>query len=240
MTSVDGLVMLVASVILVAAAWFVPPYVVRKWQTENWHRICRDNGLIVLSFDDGPSEKLTPRVCDLLSELNIRASFFFIGERALRHPDLVEQVSRSGHDVGGHTARHLNAWKSMPLSHCRDLLTGQRQIASLVGQTDFFRPPYGKMSLASLILARMKKLWLAWWTIDPRDSLEPRSHEDVLAQIQRQNGGIVLLHDYDRFPDPGHDRYVLDLIRKIKVLAGENNLQFGTLSDLRKIADPSN
>jgi peptidoglycan/xylan/chitin deacetylase (PgdA/CDA1 family) len=114
------------------------------------------------------------------------------------------------------------------------MLKGHRQITELVGRTRLFRPPYGKMSLASLVLARMKRLSLAWWTIDARDSLaQPRSHDDVLARISAAGGGVVLLHDWDRFPDPDHGDYVLGLIRKIATLAREKELRFATFSDVR-------
>ena len=115
------------------------------------------------------------------------------------------------------------------------MMTGQHQIERLAGATPLFRAPYGKMSLASLALTRFRKLWLAWWTIDPKDSLEPRPHEDVLAEIASKKGGILLLHDYDNFPDPHHDEYVLELVKKLKSAASENGLRFATISQFKNL-----
>lgn len=228
---------LAALFVVLGLAWFLFPYAVRKVEVRRLAELCRQHRALVLSFDDGPSKSLTPQVADLLRRSGIRASFFFISERALQHPEIVRQISAEGHDVGSHTAHHLNAWKSLPVAHCRDMAEGHRQIIGLAGKTSLFRPPYGKMTLASLVLARMMRLSLAWWTIDARDSLEqPRSHEDVLERIRAGEGGIVLLHDYDRFPDPDHGDYVLDLIGKIAALASKEDLRFATFSELHGLA----
>lgn len=222
---------------VVLGVWFLFPYAVRRFQARQLAGLCRKHRVVVLSFDDGPSESLTPRVVALLRQLGIRASFFLIGERALQNPLVVRQITAEGHELGSHTACHLNAWKSGPRAHCRDMLNGHRQIVALVGETQLFRPPYGKMSFASFILAKMNGLSLAWWTIDARDSLEqPRSHDDVLARITAARGGVVLLHDYDSFPNPDHGGYVLGLIEKIAVLASAEGLRFATFSELSGLA----
>jgi peptidoglycan-N-acetylglucosamine deacetylase len=222
-----------AILMVLGISWFLLPHVVRRSETRRLARLCRRHRLIVLSFDDGPSLSLTPKVNDLLRQLGIRGSFFVIGNRVLEHPDLVKEVAAEGHEVGSHTARHLNAWKSLPLAHCRDMIEGQSQVVSLVGGTRLFRPPYGKLSLASLIVAKISNLSLAWWTIDPQDWLEqPRSHDEVLAEIRAAGGGVVLLHDFDRPLDDNHGAYVLQLIEKIAGLASREGLRFATFSDL--------
>ena len=59
-----------------AALWFALPYAIRRLEVGKCARICRENRLLVLSFDDGPGPDLTPRVLDLLRDLEIKASFF--------------------------------------------------------------------------------------------------------------------------------------------------------------------
>jgi peptidoglycan-N-acetylglucosamine deacetylase len=58
--------------------------------------------LVALSFDDGPHPDYTPRVLEILRRHNARATFFLIGDRALRHPEIVEQIKSSGNEVGNH------------------------------------------------------------------------------------------------------------------------------------------
>src|SRR5688572_16068018 len=61
---------------------------------------------VALTFDDGPHPDHTPRVLDLLAAAGARATFFVVGERALRYPELVRRMAREGHAVGNHTFSH--------------------------------------------------------------------------------------------------------------------------------------
>lgn len=230
-------VMISIGVILCGLAWFLVPYALRRVEVAACRRLCRENSALVLSFDDGPGNRLTEKVAILLGKLDISASFFVIGDRATKAPETVRKLAAAGHVVGSHTRSHMNAWKTGPVSHCLDMICGHRQVEQILGQTEFFRPPYGKMSLASLIIAKLRGFEIVWWTVDARDSLEaPRSHQEVLQTIRRDGGGIILLHDYDIFPDPNHDSYVLTLIPKIHALARELDLEFVTIADLKKCA----
>src|SRR5258706_15557958 len=66
------------------------------------YRVRTSHPLVALSFDDGPHPIFTPQVLDILHQHNAHATFFLIGERALRHPDLVASIKAAGHEVGNH------------------------------------------------------------------------------------------------------------------------------------------
>jgi peptidoglycan-N-acetylglucosamine deacetylase len=66
------------------------------------YRIPTRQPLVALSFDDGPHPIFTPQVLDILSQHNAQATFFLIGERALRHPDIVARIKAAGHEVANH------------------------------------------------------------------------------------------------------------------------------------------
>ena len=66
------------------------------------YRIRTSQPLVALSFDDGPHAIFTPQVLDILQQHNAQATFFLIGERALRHPDLVARIKAAGHEVANH------------------------------------------------------------------------------------------------------------------------------------------
>jgi len=233
MHDVITFMMLLGGGVAFIAIWFLLPFALRRREEKTLREACRREGIIVLTFDDGPGQSLTSRLLSLLKDLKIKASFFMLGNRAVKSPQILLDLVEEGHEIGGHTSRHLNAWKSLPHAHCQDLIEGQKQIAGITGQANLFRPAYGKMSLASFILAKMKKLNLAWWTIDAKDSLEdPRAHDDVLEDITANGGGIVLLHDYDSYPNTDHDGYVLSLVQKIHDLAEKLGLRFATYSEL--------
>ena len=67
-----------------------------------------DGPYIALTFDDGPSEKLTPRLLDLLGQHHIHATFFVIGENVAQHPEILQRAAREGHEIGNHSWSHPN------------------------------------------------------------------------------------------------------------------------------------
>lgn len=64
-------------------------------------------GTVALTLDDGPSPEVTPRLLDLLAKAGATASFFLVGERAQRHPELVRAILAGGHDVFSHGHQHM-------------------------------------------------------------------------------------------------------------------------------------
>ena len=58
--------------------------------------------LVALSFDDGPHPENTPRVLEILQRYDARATFFLIGDRAERQPDVVAAIRAGGHEIGNH------------------------------------------------------------------------------------------------------------------------------------------
>ena len=62
-----------------------------------WVRRMPDSPGVFLTFDDGPDPEVTPRLLDLFDELRVRATFFVIGEKAVRHRPIVRRMLSAGH-----------------------------------------------------------------------------------------------------------------------------------------------
>src|SRR5436309_13710372 len=77
--------------------------------TFDWVHV--DGPYIALTFDDGPSAKLTPKLLDLLAAHQIKATFFLIGENAAQYPDIVAREVKEGHEVANHSWSHPNFGK---------------------------------------------------------------------------------------------------------------------------------
>ena len=58
-----------------------------------------------LTFDDGPSER-TAEILDILKRLDIKATFFVIGQTDARASDLMKRIVHEGHTIGAHTYSH--------------------------------------------------------------------------------------------------------------------------------------
>src|SRR6516164_9122938 len=65
-----------------------------------------DGPYIAMTFDDGPSVTLTPKLLDLLAAHHIKATFFVIGENVAEHPEIVARAAREGHEIGNHSWSH--------------------------------------------------------------------------------------------------------------------------------------
>src|SRR5262245_7040298 len=61
---------------------------------------------VALTFDDGPDPTFTPRVLEILAEKQAPATFFVVGERAARYPELVRRLHDMGHTIGNHSQTH--------------------------------------------------------------------------------------------------------------------------------------
>ena len=227
--------LLIGLVLLVA--WYLTPYALRRRGEARLARLTADQQAVVLSYDDGPGQTLTPALLELLEAEGVRATFFMIGKEVDAAPDMAARVLDAGHEVGSHTMVHTNAWKTGPLRAIRDMTRGVARISAAGGQGKLFRPPYGKMTLGGLLIGSMQGLRYGWWSVDPRDSWAPRPPEDVLAQIKAQGGGVVLMHDFDaprrsELQATAHMAYVLSLTRDVIALARKQGYAIKTLGEV--------
>lgn len=157
---------------------------------------------IYLTFDDGPDPRWTPTVLELLGRYGARATFFVLGHKAVRHPELLRAVWLAGHSIGSHG-----------FSHRRLLLAGRSQVCAQLEQADaaiaeatgtaprLLRPPYGHFSPALLRTCREAGKQIVLWDTNSQDYKARSSGENVARKVLThvRPGSIVLLHD-------GHSR----------------------------------
>lgn len=153
---------------------------------------------VAITIDDGPDPRVTPAVLDILARAGARASFFCIGEKVRRHPDLVRRMIEAGHRIENHSQRHLLYFAMLgPGGIRRELSNGQATIADATGRAPrFFRAPAGlRNPLLEPVLAECG-LRLASWTRRGYDTVW-RDPAGVGARLARGLGAgdILLLHD---------------------------------------------
>nr|XP_061800910.1 chitooligosaccharide deacetylase-like [Nerophis lumbriciformis] len=151
-----------------------------------------------MTFDDGPDPDVTPAVLELLEEHGARASFFLIGERAERYPELVAEIVRRGHQVENHTQHHHYHFAFLGLRRLgTEIDRSQDVLGRLAGRSPkYFRAPAGIRSpLLEPQLAR-RGLRLASWTRRAFDTVE-RNPQKVVRRLLRglRDGDVLLLHD---------------------------------------------
>ena len=134
---------------------------------------------VALTFDDGPDPEVTPRVLERLAEYGVRASFFVIGRRAERYPDLISEIVSRGHRLENHTYSHSNGFAfNGPRGLGREIDRAQRCLERLSGRRPtYFRAPAGMRNpWLDWVLAR-RRLKLTSWTRRGFDTVDRRTRQ---------------------------------------------------------------
>lgn len=135
------------------------------------YRVGTRQPLVALSFDDGPHPSFTPQVLDILQGHSARATFFLIGDRALRHPEVVAAIRSAGHEIGNLYSSNVST-----LSHSDvGFVSNLEQTEAILGLTTkpaLFRPPGGVAWPRQIKLAQLARAAI----LAPRLRLPARSH----------------------------------------------------------------
>ncbi|MEM6992096.1 MAG: polysaccharide deacetylase family protein [Myxococcota bacterium] len=151
---------------------------------------------VALTFDDGPSAELTPWVLNTLRRHGVHATFFVLGHRASKFPELVEAIDAAGHEVGSHGWSHRSLRSLGPEEIEAELDDTSKAIVAATGTPPtLFRPPFGRYAPSAVELVAARGMDLVLWNADGRDW-----DGDADAVVQRvvsqaRPGAIILLHD---------------------------------------------
>lgn len=188
---------------------------------------------VALTFDDGPDPEGTPAVLDCADELGIKATFFVLGSRVERAPELVQEIVHRGHAVGVHGYEHARHLLRSPHWVRRDLGRAREVIASAGVDPLWYRPSYGQATAATLLAARGLGLRTVLWSAWGREWATPSS-QGVADRISRRlrPGAIVLLHDSDRMGPAGMSRRALEALPDVARQLERRGLQPVTLDEM--------
>lgn len=161
-------------------------------------RVMVSGNYLAMTFDDGPHPANTPRLLDMLSARNIKATFYVIGNNVNLYPGIVRRTVAEGHEIGNHSQTHRLLSKLSDAELRADLTRCRDAVANAAGvQPPTLRPPYGGL------LQRQRELVHAefgyptiLWSVDPLDWKRPGAGvitSRILAGASA--GGIVLAHD---------------------------------------------
>ena len=179
--------------------------------------------VIALTFDDGPNAH-TEEVLDVLKKLNVKATFFIVGNMAHKHPATLARIAAEGHLLANHSADHsfmgasYDASPGKLLAQLRDV---DEQIEPLMKAGDklFYRAPYGawKSAHADILNAdpRLRNyIGPIYWDIGGEISMSRDGYimsasdwdcwhlhwsaqtcaKGYMREIRRKDGGVVLMH----------------------------------------------
>lgn len=148
--------------------------------------------VLYLTFDDGPIPECTPYILDILSLYGVKATFFIVGDNAVKYPELLDRIRQEGHMVGNHTFRHLRGIKTSTADYLSDV-----NMADAVVHSPLFRPPHGRMRAAQKRALLQAGYQIYLWDVLTHDYNPAYTPEQMLQIIQRyvRNGSIITCHD---------------------------------------------
>jgi peptidoglycan/xylan/chitin deacetylase (PgdA/CDA1 family) len=175
-----------------------------------------DEGVVALTFDDGPDETESDRLLAALDRRGARATFFVLAQRAEAHPDVVRRIAAS-QEVGLHGDEHVRLAGVPAREVVRIVRDGKRRLERIVeAPVTLFRPPGGEQTLLSFVVARATGLRVVHWSAAAEDWLDLEVDELVRRSMAHLSpGGVLLLHD--RF-EPGPDAAAPPALDRVELL----------------------
>lgn len=152
---------------------------------------------IVLTFDDGPDPSGTEQVLAALAERRASATFFVLLSRARKHPGLLAEVVAAGHEIGLHGVDHQPLPRFDLDATRQRTLDASHELAELAGrEIRWFRPPYGRQTIANWRGVRAAGLMPVFWGPTTWDWRDLDQQERVAKAMDgARPGAILLAHD---------------------------------------------
>ena len=179
---------------------------------------------VFLTFDDGPTQAVTPFILDLLKQENIPATFFVLGNRAKANPDLIKREYDEGHYIANHGYTHVYRQIYANPQNVLDEYNYTNQcIQEALENSEYnskiFRFPGGSVGgyyknikeNAKQLLKENNIASLDWNSLS-KDAEGAKTKEELLQNIIETSNGkqsvVILMHDasdkiltYETLPD---------------------------------------
>lgn len=146
---------------------------------------------IYLTFDDGPTPKVTEWVLSELKKFNAQATFFCIGKNVKENPSLYQNILSAGHSVGNHTFHHLKGRNTDTKSYLLDI-----NKTKILINSNLFRPPYGSIKPRQSKQLKPEMKIIMWDVLSydwEKDFDVEKAYQKVVQATQP--GSIVVFHD---------------------------------------------
>ena len=164
-----------------------------------------------LTFDDGPTTSITPKILDILKEENIKATFFVLGKSVDAHPEIVKRAYEEGHYIANHGYSHNNSilYKDSAI-FINEIEKTDLAISKAIGVENYcshlFRFPNGFMAplykaekkKAVSLLSEINYTYIDWNCLN-KDSEKKYSNNQLLNNLKQSSKGkntlVILMHD---------------------------------------------
>ena len=137
---------------------------------------------------------LSPFILDELKKYKAKATFFYLGSKAEKYPQLMKRCQDENHKIGNHSYSHPNGWITKNSRYYQDVEKANKLLNS-----NLFRPPYGKIK-PSQINHLKKHYKIIMWDILSWDFDKKTFPEECYNNIinNTKSGSIIVLHENEK------------------------------------------
>lgn len=160
--------------------------------------------VVYITFDDGPSGKLTNEILDILKEHNAKATFFVIGNMIKGQENVLCRMLAEGHSIGLHTYSHeRDKIYRNSKSFIDEMLLTQQLLEEATGKkATIIRFPFGcnntsyKLTSSMVTALHDNDFKIFDWTVDSTDGMNPNLDPYKIAERAKtkKDTAVVLLH----------------------------------------------
>lgn len=153
--------------------------------------------VLYFTFDDGPSQRYTPMLLDVLRTYHVEGTFFLLGNRCAESPWIVRRIRLEGHEIGSHGYDHQYILHKSQADIRDEVTRADLAIYNACGTRPiYYRPPGGLLDREERVTIHRLGHPIAMWTVDSQDWRTP-SAEAIVRNVEAaaQPGSIILFHD---------------------------------------------
>ncbi|SDO29493.1 Peptidoglycan/xylan/chitin deacetylase, PgdA/CDA1 family [Paenibacillus sp. yr247] len=187
---------------------------------------------VALTFDDGPDDKYTLKILDILKANGIKATFFVVGEHAAKYPAVLRRIVQEGHVVGNHSWDHPDLLKLSNELIRNEITKTDDVIRNISGASPtLFRAPYGAVNNDVRIDAASTGHHLIGWSVDTLD-WKGKSTAEIINAVKKEvtPGAIILQHSAGG--KGGNLTNTIQALPQIISYLKQNNYSFVTVPEL--------
>lgn len=170
-----------------------------------------DKKIVYLTFDDGPSENITPLILNLLKQENIKVTFFLLGSNTELYPQIVQREYSEGHFLANHGYSHkYSQIYQNPETILNDFQQCEQSIKKALNNENYtskiYRFPGGSTGgrfhdIKAQGKELLKENHIAYldWNALTCDAEGTPTHESILENLEKTVGNkqtvVLLMHD---------------------------------------------
>lgn len=159
------------------------------------------------AWDDSDIDQLLK----ILSDRNIKATFFIVGDWCDKYPQAVQKLADAGHELGSHSDTHPDMTKQSKEQIAKELNASKEKIESVSGQPiHLFRAPSGSYNNLVVSTARSLGWEVIQWSNDSIDWKEPPVEEMTERVLKKAAPGDIMLFHAGKKNTPKALELILD------------------------------